>query len=162
MQESVAHAVALHDRRGARRGRVGTGAGVWNAECVEPSDGGGDGGIAIVHVVGDADHADAGGAQRLATDQRRGEEAFVFRRVPVRGIIEAAFEIAEHDVGGAELLLHACERHRGIVDVHQVDVAGEDHLGHQVSCVCEERSYEAISIIAAYSMGIASSLRSAQ
>ena len=69
---------------GAVPPRVHSGAGVRNAELIEPRDRGGDRRLAVVHVVGDADGGDAGGAQRFARDDRGGEEAFVLERVTAR------------------------------------------------------------------------------
>ena len=60
LQEAVADAVALDDDGRTRRGDVRAGAGVRHAERVEPGDRREDRGLAVVHVVGDADGGDAG------------------------------------------------------------------------------------------------------
>ena len=126
LQEAEAHAVTLHDHRRPRRGEVLAGAGVEHAVFVEPRDRGEDVGFAVMHVVGDADGADAGGPERL-TGARVGEEPFVAHGVPGRND-ETAFEIAEHHVGAAELIGDPGEGNAGVGDVHQVDVAGENHF----------------------------------
>jgi hypothetical protein len=122
--------MALDDGGRARRGSVRSGTGERNAKLAEPVNGRSDRRGTIVDVIGDADHADAGVAQCLAADPRRGEEAFILQRMRVRRVIEAAFQIAEHDVGGTQFIPDAAERHPGVVDMHQIDVTGENHAGH--------------------------------
>ena len=150
LQEAIADATAFDDDRRARRGRVRAGAGVRNAECVEPGDRCGNCVVAIVHVVGYPHRGDAGAAERLATDGGRREESFAFRGVTARRLVQAALEIAEHNVRGAKFILHARERHGGIVHVHQIDIAGEDHPGHAAMlarrhCVANSRASGASS-----------------
>src|SRR5262245_57095718 len=48
--------------------------------------------------------------------------------MPGRRIVEAALEIAEHHVGVAKFVRHLCEGYGGVGNVHQVDVAGHDHV----------------------------------
>ena len=47
--------------------------------------------------------------------------------MPVRGLIETAFEIAEDDFSGAEFVSHEGEWHRRIGNVNQVHITCEDH-----------------------------------
>ena len=68
LEEAVAHAVARHDGGRACRGDIRSGAGMRNAELIEPRDRCSDCRLAVVHVVGDADGGNAGGTQRLAAD----------------------------------------------------------------------------------------------
>ncbi len=93
-----AQAVAGDDHRRARRGEIGPGAGMGNAELIEPRDRGRDILGAVIDVVGDADGVDAGQPQRLAADLRIGEKSLGCMRAPRRQM-QTAFQIAEHHVG---------------------------------------------------------------
>jgi hypothetical protein len=42
--------------------------------------------------------------------------------------MKAAFEIAEQDIGGMQIAGDLSERHGRVCDIHQVNVAGQDHL----------------------------------
>jgi hypothetical protein len=61
LQEADAQPAALEDRRGARRGEIGAGAGMGDAESIEPVDRAGDRRRAIIDVIGEPDRGDAGG-----------------------------------------------------------------------------------------------------
>src|SRR5262249_7315322 len=72
-------------------------------------------------------------------------------------------EVAEHDVGGAELVGDARERHRRIRHVHQVDVAGQDHLhglGPKGRAPVIRRYLPHVSIFMPLAKAVASSVRS--
>ncbi len=96
-------------------------------------------GVAVMHVVGDADRLDAAAPQRLAAEDRVGEKTFIADRVPACRHRQAAFEIAEHHVGLAQLVAHQGERHGGIGDIHEIDVAGQDHLGGHSEIPCHRQ-----------------------
>src|ERR1700730_1463877 len=49
---------------------------------------------------------------------------------PSGRLVEQAFEISEDQIGAPEGISHARERHAGILDVHQVDVADQDQGRH--------------------------------
>ena len=70
LDEADAQPAALDDRRRARRGEVGAGAGMGDAEPVEPRDRAEDRGAAVIDVVGEPDRGDAADLQRLAGDRR--------------------------------------------------------------------------------------------
>src|SRR5438874_13022943 len=53
--------------------------------------------------------------------------------MPARRPIETAFQIRKDDVGGTELVLDQREWRRRIGDIHQIDVAGKNHLGRHLS-----------------------------
>jgi hypothetical protein len=55
--------------------------------------------------------------------------------VTARWIVQTALQVAEDDIGRAKLVANARERDRRVIDVHQVDVAGEDHVGHAATLV---------------------------
>ncbi len=57
-----------------------------------------------------------------------GIEAFVLHGAFLRGFVEAAFQIREHDIGRLQRVLDLGERDGGIGDPHQVDVADQNHL----------------------------------
>ena len=130
LQEAEAHSPALHDHRRARCLQVAPRSGMRNAEFVQPRDRRQDGRIAVVHVVGDAHRGNAGVAQRRAAGGRIGEEALVVERVAAWRLVQAAFKVAEHQVGGLERVPHAGERYRRVTDVHQVHVSGQDQSRH--------------------------------
>ena len=127
LQKAEAQAVAFKDHRGARGGAVDAGAGMRDADFVEPGDRRGNRRGTVIDVVGDADGLDAGRFQRLAGHRRVGKKALIVERMARGRRAQAAFEVREHDVRGAELVSHQRERDQRIGDVHQVHVAGQDH-----------------------------------
>ena len=66
LQKSEAQAAAFDDRWRARRREIGAGAGMSDAEPVEPGERGKDRGGAVIDVIGEADRAKPGEAQGLA------------------------------------------------------------------------------------------------
>jgi hypothetical protein len=58
------------------------------------------------------------------------EKPFVLDRMPLRRLIETAFEVGKHQIGGAQFRADLRKRHRWIVDIHQVHIADQDHRGH--------------------------------
>ncbi len=66
LHKAKAQAGAIEDDRRAGQRTVAAGPGMGNADFVEPGDRGGDRGLAVIDVVGDADGPDAGRFQRLA------------------------------------------------------------------------------------------------
>jgi hypothetical protein len=120
---------------GTGRCEIGSGAGVQHADLVQPLQRGRDVAGAIVDVVGDADGVDAAMPQRLPTDLGIGEESFRGVRPRLRQM-QAAFQIAEHGIRRVQGIGDTAERHRGIGDVHQIDVAGQDQLAHHSSAFC--------------------------
>ncbi len=101
-----------------------------DAEPVELRDRAQDRGIAVIDVVGQPDGGNAGGPECRAGDLRVGEEAFLFDRVPVGRLVQNAFEVGEDEIGGAQFVADPGERHGGVVHVHQVHIADQDHRGH--------------------------------
>jgi len=65
--------------------------------------------------------------QRLAGDPRRGVETLVVVRMVSR-LVEAAFEVADTTSGPRNSRDACANGHGGIVDVHRLNVAGQDHL----------------------------------
>jgi hypothetical protein len=51
-------------------------------------------------------------------------------RVPVGRLIEAAFQIGEGEIGGAQFATDPGERYARVVDIHQIHIADEDQRGH--------------------------------
>jgi hypothetical protein len=127
LQKAEANAFALQDDRHTGGREVGAGAGVLDAQLIQARNRHSNIRIAIVHVVGDADGMNPGKLQRLAADGRIREETLIAGRVPRRRVDQAAFEIAEHHVGPAQLVADKGKRRFGIGDVHEVHVTGEDH-----------------------------------
>ena len=133
LQKAKAQAAALDDDRRARRRAIRAGAGVRDAELIEPGDRRGDRGLAVIDVVGDADrlqcrpmsrprrrlpgrrrslHCRANARRAACTGSIRGCR----RRDPPREIRRATSD----------------ERHQRIGDVHQIDVAGQDQFGRHL------------------------------
>jgi len=122
---------------------AGAGTGMRDPELVETSDRGHDRRLAVIDVVGDADGMYAGRLQRFPRHPGVGEKAFVLDGMPAGRPVETAFEVEEHDVGGAELVADKGKGYGRVGDVHQVDVTGEDHfcrhLGHPFNNVRQAR-----------------------
>src|SRR5581483_5109039 len=126
LDEAEAQPGALDHRGSARRGEVGPGAGMGDAEPVEPGDRAEDRCGSVIDVVGEADRGNCAVAKRGAGDLRIGEEAFVLDAVVGRRLVEAAFEIGENQVGRPQPRAHPGKRHARVVDIHQIDVAEQD------------------------------------
>ena len=92
---------ALDDRRRPRRGEVLPGAGVGDAEPVQPGDRAEDRGAAVIDVVRETDRGKPGELQRLAADRRVGEEPFLLDGVAVGRLVQQAFEVAVEDMAPA-------------------------------------------------------------
>jgi hypothetical protein len=84
--------------------------------------------FAVIDVVGDADRVDSCEPERVAAYTRRRVKTFAVCRMSFRRSVEAALEVAENDIGGAQFCRDAVKGHGRIGDVHQIDVARE-HQG---------------------------------
>jgi hypothetical protein len=114
-----ARGLTIHSRSSAR-----------NADAFELSERRPNRLLAIVHVVGVADHPKPADDER-SSGCERGVETFALHRVPGRRLVEAGFQISEQHVGLPQRVSDASERHPGIDDVHEVDVAGQhQHSSH--------------------------------
>ena len=68
--------------------------------------------------------------QSIATDGRRGEEAVGLEGLTAWRVIQATFKIGEHDVGRSDFRADARKGPCCVIDIHQVDIACQDHLCH--------------------------------
>ena len=110
-----------------------------DAEPIEPGDRAEDRRAAVIDVVGETDRGDPGGLQRLAADFGIGEEALMLDRMSLRRLVKQALEIGEDQIRRAHFGAKPGERHAGIVDAHQIDIADQDQLGHARSpCIGAE------------------------
>jgi hypothetical protein len=135
LQKTDAQPAAIGDGRRAGGVEIGAGAGMAETEPVEPRERAEDGRCAVIDVVGEPDRGDPGTLQRPAGDVGIGEKALMLDRMPVGRVVKQAFEIGEHQIGAAQGLADLRERHAGILDIHQIDVADQDQGGHlRVSC----------------------------
>ena len=130
LQKADAQPAAVGDCRHARRREIGARAAMSDAEPVEPIDRAKSGRCAVVDVIREPDRGDAGALQGFAGDLGIGEKSLMLDGVPVGRLVEQAFEVGENEVSGAQGLADACERHAGILDIHQIDVADQDQGGH--------------------------------
>ena len=131
LDDADAQPIAGDDRGRARRGKIGAGAGVQNAEPIQYGERGRDVVRAVIDVVGDADGMKAAKPQSLSPDLRIGKKPFGVVRPPRRHM-QAAFQIGEHGVGRAQFGGNLPERNRRIGDVHQIDVTGQNQFACHV------------------------------
>ena len=87
LQKADAQPAAIGDCRGASRGKIGAGAGVADAEAVEPRKRAEDGRSALIHIVGEPDPGNPGALQCLAGDLRVGKKSLVLDGVPVGRLV---------------------------------------------------------------------------
>ena len=98
-----------------------------NTQFIEPRNGSLDRVGAVIDVVGDADNVNTCTLERLAARGGRRIEGLVVIRAAAGRIVQAAFEIAEDDVGSLEHLLEMLEGNAGIGHTQQIDVTGKNH-----------------------------------
>jgi hypothetical protein len=48
-------------------------------------------------------------------------------RMPVGRLVEQAFEVGEDQIGSPQRLANPRERHPRVIDIHQIDVADQNH-----------------------------------
>ena len=85
---------------------------------------------AVIHVVGDA-HRCTPASFSASPARGRAKKPSLVDRMPCGRLIQAAFQVGKPTSAAGESRRTA-EGHGGIVDVHQIDVAGkEDRMGHR-------------------------------
>jgi hypothetical protein len=98
-----------------------------DAEPVEPLDRARYRRRAVIDVVGEADRGDAAGLQGLPRDFGIGEKSFMLDRMSIGRLVQQAFEVGEDQIGFAQCVADARERHPRVIDIHQIDVANQNH-----------------------------------